>query len=89
MASCNSEKSWGLSMVHKPRGRRSVDVLALIDVSQYTSLVQQALEAFSRDTAYSIDMAKAAATIESKRKVWRERLSDSKAEEDTDVYLSS
>jgi hypothetical protein len=52
-------------------------------------LVEQALQAFSRDTAYSIDMAKAAATIESKRRVWRERLNDRKAEEDFDVCLSS
>ncbi len=73
----------------RARGRRSVDVLASIDVEAYTHLVEQALQAFSRDTAYSIDMAKAAATIESKRRVWRERLNDRKAEEDFDVCLSS
>ena len=73
----------------KARGRRSVDVLAAIDVTAYTSLVEEALKALSRDTAYSIDMAKAAATIESKRRVWRDRLSDRKVEEDTGVCLSS
>jgi hypothetical protein len=76
-------------MTAKTRGRRSVDVLAMIDVLAYTPLVEQALKAFSKDTAYSIDMAKAAATIESKRKVWRDRLKDRKVEENSDVYLSS
>jgi hypothetical protein len=52
-------------------------------------LVREAIIAFGKDTAYSIDMAKAAATIESKRKVWRERLQDRKVEEDLGVYLSS
>lgn len=73
----------------KTRGRRSVDVLATIDVSSYSMLVREAIIAFGKDTAYSIDMAKAAATIESKRKVWRERLQDRKVEEDLGVYLSS
>lgn len=73
----------------KTRGRRSVDVLATIDVSSYSLLVREAISAFGKDTAYSIDMAKAAATIESKRKVWRERLQDRKVEEDLGVYLSS
>lgn len=73
----------------KARGRRSVDVLATIDVQAYTHLVEEAIVAFGRDTAYSIDMAKAAATIESKRRVWRERLKDRKVEEDSGVCLSS
>jgi len=73
----------------KTRGRRSQDVLATIDVSSYSLLVTEALQAFGKDTAYSIDMAKAAATIESKRKVWRDRLQDRKVEEDIGVYLSS
>ena len=73
----------------KARGRRSVDVLAAIDVAAYTHSVEEAMQAFGRDTAYSIDMAKAAATIESKRRVWRERLKDRKVEEDSGVCLSS
>lgn len=76
-------------MQGKTRGRRSIDVLATIDVSSYSLLVEEALQAFGKDTAYSIDMAKSAATIESKRKVWRERLQDRKVEEDLGVYLSS
>lgn len=54
----------------------------------YGMVVKQALVAFSRDTAYSIDMARAAATIESKRTVWQRRLEDRKAEEAADSPLS-
>lgn len=76
-------------MAEKTRGRRSVDIFASLDVLSYTQLVKDALLAFSMDTAYSIDMAKAAATIESKRKVWRDRVESYKVEEDYDVSLSS
>lgn len=61
-------------MSGKPRGRRSANVLVAADLTVYAELVATALVAFSRDTAYSIDMARAAATIESKRNVWRQRL---------------
>jgi len=54
----------------------------------YSVLVKQALLAFSRDTAYSIDMARAAATIDSKRTVWQKRLETRRAEEAADSSLS-
>lgn len=73
----------------KTRGRRSgVSILESIDMEFYSSVVKQALLAFSRDTAYSIDMARAAATIESKRTVWQKRLEVRKAEEIADSSLS-
>jgi len=78
-------------MEAKTRGRRSSrrgDVLAAVDLVAYTDLVSEALVAFSRDTAYSIDMARAAATIESKRRVWRTRLEARKAEEEAEVSFS-
>lgn len=61
-------------MAENTRGRRSANRLAETDLTKYHDLVKDALVAFSRDTAYAIDMARAAATIESKRNVWRQRL---------------
>jgi hypothetical protein len=63
------------------RGSRRGDILATLDTVRYTDLVEEAVTAFSRDTAYSIDMARAAATIESKRNVWRQRLESRRLEE--------
>lgn len=68
-------------MAERARGRRTANLLAEIDVAAYTDLVKDAISAFGRDTAYAIDMARAAATIESKRNVWRQRLEARKAEE--------
>lgn len=68
-------------MAEKTRGRRSASLLATIDLTAYSDLVKEAIVAFGRDTAYSIDMARAAATIESKRNVWRQRLEARDAEE--------
>lgn len=61
-------------MPSRTRGRRSSNPLGEIDSAGYAELVQLALKAFSQDTTYSIEMAKSAATIESKREVWRKRL---------------
>jgi hypothetical protein len=71
------------------RGSRRGNPLVAIESAEYSVLVEQALTAFSRDTGYSIDMARAAATIESKRTVWRKRLEARKAEEFSDPSLSS
>jgi hypothetical protein len=68
-------------MADRVKGRRSANILAETDLAAYTGLVRDAILAFGRDTAYSIDMARAAATIESKRNVWRQRLEARKAEE--------
>lgn len=61
-------------MPSRTRGRRSSSLLGEIDPALYAELVQLALKAFAQDTAYSIEMARSAATIESKREVWRKRL---------------
>ena len=72
-------------MAERTRGRRSANLLAQIDLTAYSGLVTEALTAFGRDTAYSIDMARAAATIESKRNVWRQRLEARNAEENGSI----
>jgi len=71
------------------RGGRRGDLLGVIESAAYYGLVKEALIAFGRDTAYSIDMARAAATIESKRNVWRQRLEARRAEEVSENSLSS
>lgn len=71
------------------RGARKGLPFVAAESEEYTLLIRDALKAFSRDTAYSIDMARAAATIESKRNVWRQRLEARKAEELTMSSLSS
>lgn len=74
-------------MSSRTRGRRNSNLLGAIDSVAYAGLVNDALKAFAEDTSYAIEMARSAATIESKRRVWRERLEARRAESE-DVLSS-
>lgn len=46
---------------------------AVVDVTAFRPVVEQALDAFQADVSYAVHMARAAVTIVRKREVWQAR----------------
>ena len=46
---------------------------AVVDVSAFRPVIDQAMEAFQADVTYAVHMARAAVTIARKRELWQAR----------------
>lgn len=55
-------------ILRRPRKR-----LNPVDVSAFTHQIDQAMEAFSNDVSYAVEMARSAVNIVRKREVWQAR----------------
>lgn len=55
------------------RMRRTRSRINPVDVTHFTPVVNQAMNAFAADVSYAVHMARAATTIVRKREVWQAR----------------
>lgn len=53
--------------------RRSRKRLNPVDVSAFTHQIEAAMEAFSNDVSYAVEMARSAVNIARKREIWQAR----------------
>jgi hypothetical protein len=56
------------ALTRRPRQR-----LNPVDVSAFTHQIEQAMDAFSNDVSYAVEMARSAVNIVRKREVWQAR----------------